>query len=372
MEELEVKVEVEEAVKSLLSFLADPNAFQLVFNGSEAPILNSWMRQEVHKVAERLELSHESIGEGEFRCLMVSKRFGVPRGDGLLLVEYFYADTYFGIKGAMVDAVAEKYKTWLHPSVWAKREARDGPHHHITILSAASIAQLSDISPPASLFSQLQQAVSDSWCDKGLGMVKDEQGNATFFVIIDWPSASEYLLSIGAEPQTFHITLGFQLNDIHNVPKSIQSQIAEKDLPSVYSMEAIDTAKSLSKKSSKASKVAKASSKSTPKNSDAINDFPASLPSSSSSSHPSSSNPSPSSSNPSPSKPKPALSGHIFWVRSAKPKLQAEHPEASLSDLARMLGSMWQKLTPEEKEPYQQLAIEDKQRFDREMKDFGK
>lgn len=272
----------------MIDFELDSTASHIAFDGVNYPVLNSSQRLELHVVAEKMNLEHESVGEAEQRFLTVSKKYGIPRGIHLVLVEYFHADTFFGLKGAMVDAVASKYERWLHPSVVAKRNQRDGAHHHITIISAASITKLTDTIDPPTLFAKLTSAVTDSWTDIGLGSVsapitpsEAEQDTLAhqnshptlppkaFFAIVDWPAASRFLEEVGAEPQTFHITLGFQLNDIHNVPKNIDTKIDESDLPSIAHLEAHSAPKKTKKATpNKSPKRAPTAKPTTPKQDD--------------------------------------------------------------------------------------------------------
>lgn len=259
MNEGEKEEELKKCVETMVSFKTDPYAVTLSYDGVQAPKANSAQRVVLHERAEALNLCHESIGKGELRILILSKPWPVERGDKQVLPEYFVASTYIGLKGAMVERVAEKYGRYLTESVKEKRKARDGPLHHITILAASSLSSLLDYHDPEALFSRLAREVSDDWTPAGLGMASNSDGLLSFFVICLWPSASLFLHSIRAPPQSFHITLGFQLNDVHGVEKNLLTLVPPSDLASLALLEALPEPKKPTnpKKSKKATPLLK-------------------------------------------------------------------------------------------------------------------
>eukprot|EP00300_Choanocystis_sp_HF-7_P024326 c25750_g1_i1.p1 GENE.c25750_g1_i1~~c25750_g1_i1.p1 ORF type:complete len:411 (+),score=116.27 c25750_g1_i1:66-1235(+) len=64
--------------------------------------------------------------------------------------------------------------------------------------------------------------------------------------------------------------------------------------------------------------------------------------------------------------PKRARSGYMFFCEASRPKFRAENPDVAASDVMRRLAEMWNGLTEEEKGPYEEMAKEDKERYNRE------
>ena len=48
--------------------------------------------------------------------------------------------------------------------------------------------------------------------------------------------------------------------------------------------------------------------------------------------------------------------------------MKEENPDATFGELSKILGAEWKSLTDDDKAEYQDQAVEDKQRYDREMK----
>ena len=71
-----------------------------------------------------------------------------------------------------------------------------------------------------------------------------------------------------------------------------------------------------------------------------------------------------------PNQPKRSLSAFFFFCHEARPKLRAENPGATISELAKKLGAKWQLLSDEEKAPFAESAQKDKERYAREMELF--
>jgi hypothetical protein len=47
--------------------------------------------------------------------------------------------------------------------------------------------------------------------------------------VVDWPSAQEFRTKLTLPTKDFHITLGYLLSDIHNVPKGKTSLVSSKE-----------------------------------------------------------------------------------------------------------------------------------------------
>lgn len=71
-----------------------------------------------------------------------------------------------------------------------------------------------------------------------------------------------------------------------------------------------------------------------------------------------------------PSKPRGRLSAYMYFGQTLRPALKQQHPEAGVTDLAKMIGAKWRELSDGEKTPYQQLAEQDKERYSREMANY--
>lgn len=48
-------------------------------------------------------------------------------------------------------------------------------------------------------------------------------------------------------------------------------------------------------------------------------------------------------------------------------KIKQDHPEKSVGDISKVLGARWKKMTVEDKEPYQEEAVRDKERYEHEL-----
>lgn len=71
-----------------------------------------------------------------------------------------------------------------------------------------------------------------------------------------------------------------------------------------------------------------------------------------------------------PNKPKGRVSAYAFYVadRKAKAKAAGEAPE--FGAFSKLCAEDWKDLTPEDKEPFEDKAAEDKQRYEREMQAY--
>lgn len=231
--------ELSEALDALERFLRNSEIAVLTFDGKDAPLLTPPVRAKVHKVCDQLQVFHESIGKGENRFLVVSKQTPTFQpSTGLHVVqEYLYCDTYYAIKGPLVDAVARHYTPLLAPSVLEKRQKRDGVHHHITV---AFIRDLVETELSAESVFEKLQVVPDDWEPRGVGLVRNDKNHAAIFVLVHWPAATALLKELGLPEQHFHITLGFQHEDIHTVPKTAETLVSDELLPSLRAIEAIE------------------------------------------------------------------------------------------------------------------------------------
>jgi hypothetical protein len=68
--------------------------------------------------------------------------------------------------------------------------------------------------------------------------------------------------------------------------------------------------------------------------------------------------------------PRGALTAFMAYSNSIRPEVKAANPSMGITDIAKEIGSRWRALTPEEKEPFDKLSREDRERFKEEMKTY--
>ncbi|KAG5089072.1 hypothetical protein AAZX31_01G124500 [Glycine max] len=71
-----------------------------------------------------------------------------------------------------------------------------------------------------------------------------------------------------------------------------------------------------------------------------------------------------------PNAPKRAMSGFMFFSKLERENLKKTNPGISFTDVSRVLGEKWKKLSVEEKEPYEAKAREDKKRYKDEISGY--
>jgi hypothetical protein len=65
-----------------------------------------------------------------------------------------------------------------------------------------------------------------------------------------------------------------------------------------------------------------------------------------------------------------ARGSFVFFTFDERPKVMAEFPELKFVEMGTLLGERWRNLPQEEKLKYEELAHEDKQRFNKEMEEY--
>lgn len=68
-----------------------------------------------------------------------------------------------------------------------------------------------------------------------------------------------------------------------------------------------------------------------------------------------------------PNAPKRARGSYVFFTLDARPKIMAETPEMKFTELGHVMGERWRALSAEDKKNYEDLANNDKKRFQEEM-----
>jgi high mobility group protein B2 len=71
-----------------------------------------------------------------------------------------------------------------------------------------------------------------------------------------------------------------------------------------------------------------------------------------------------------PSAPKRASGAYVFFTNEMRPKIMQEYPGIKFVDMGRLLGERWRALMPEEKKRYEEMAAEDKIRFQKENEQY--
>ena len=72
-----------------------------------------------------------------------------------------------------------------------------------------------------------------------------------------------------------------------------------------------------------------------------------------------------------PDQPKRARGSFVFFTFDYRPRVMAENPGIKFVEMGTLLGEKWRSLSPEEKQRYEDMAQEDKQRFNREMEEYS-
>jgi len=71
-----------------------------------------------------------------------------------------------------------------------------------------------------------------------------------------------------------------------------------------------------------------------------------------------------------PAAPKRASGAYVFFTNYMRPKVNEEFPGIKFVELGKLLGERWRALTPEDKKQYENMAAEDKVRFQIEMQQY--
>ena len=71
-----------------------------------------------------------------------------------------------------------------------------------------------------------------------------------------------------------------------------------------------------------------------------------------------------------PAAPKRASGAYVFLTNELRPKIMQEFPGIKFVELGRILGERWRALTPPEKKRYEDMAAQDKIRFQTEMQQY--
>ncbi|KAG7366751.1 high mobility group box domain containing protein [Nitzschia inconspicua] len=71
-----------------------------------------------------------------------------------------------------------------------------------------------------------------------------------------------------------------------------------------------------------------------------------------------------------PMAPKRASGAYVFFTNEMRPKVLAEYPGIKFVELGKVLGERWRALTPDQKKRFEDIASQDKVRFQMEMQEY--
>jgi high mobility group protein B1 len=71
-----------------------------------------------------------------------------------------------------------------------------------------------------------------------------------------------------------------------------------------------------------------------------------------------------------PNAPKRPLSAFFLFCHDERPAVKVIFPTYSVGEVAKELGDRWNKVTPDMKSKYEQKAVQDKQRYEKEMTSY--
>jgi len=71
-----------------------------------------------------------------------------------------------------------------------------------------------------------------------------------------------------------------------------------------------------------------------------------------------------------PNAPKRNLSAFFWFCNDERPSVRATNPSWAVGDVAKELSKRWADVTPEEKTKYEEMAIKDKARYEKEKKAY--
>jgi hypothetical protein len=71
-----------------------------------------------------------------------------------------------------------------------------------------------------------------------------------------------------------------------------------------------------------------------------------------------------------PDAPKRALSAWIYFTTAKRPEVKEQNPEKKTTELTTIMSEMWRDYTDEQKQPYKDMEIADKERYQKEKVDY--
>lgn len=71
-----------------------------------------------------------------------------------------------------------------------------------------------------------------------------------------------------------------------------------------------------------------------------------------------------------PNAPKRNMSAYFLYSIDSRPKVKADNPDASFGDIARMISANFKALSEEERKEWDDKAVADKERYEKEMTEY--
>lgn len=71
-----------------------------------------------------------------------------------------------------------------------------------------------------------------------------------------------------------------------------------------------------------------------------------------------------------PNAPKAVCNAYMVFCKIRRSELKSDHPELPFGQIGARLGEIWRNMTPDEKQPYEDRASVDRERYRREMVDY--
>jgi ribosomal protein L20A (L18A) len=59
-----------------------------------------------------------------------------------------------------------------------------------------------------------------------------------------------------------------------------------------------------------------------------------------------------------------ARSAYLLYTMEMRPKVKAENPDLKMTDVVKEMANQWKALRPEEKKKYEDMAAQDKARYE--------
>ncbi len=71
-----------------------------------------------------------------------------------------------------------------------------------------------------------------------------------------------------------------------------------------------------------------------------------------------------------PNKPRGALTPYMCYSKEVRPSIMQQHPNASVTEVAKLIGAQWRQLTDDQKRPYTEMARKDRERYKEAMQHY--
>jgi hypothetical protein len=72
-----------------------------------------------------------------------------------------------------------------------------------------------------------------------------------------------------------------------------------------------------------------------------------------------------------PKAPKRARGSYVFFTNHIRPQIMKEKPDTKFVELGAIMGQRWRNISKEEKAKYEEMALEDRNRFNKEMEEYN-